>query len=92
MTAHQQARNGSAIIARFNWSNDDWADTWLPWVRVAAVFAAGDRDGVKEILHGDHGDGAAEILQGIAETKAHLEELVKLTETALERAAELKRH
>ena len=91
MTAHQQARDPSAIIARFNWSNDDWADTWLPWVRVAAVFAAGDRDGVKEILHDDH-VVAAEILQGILETKAHLEELVKLTETALERAAELKRH
>ena len=68
MTVHQQTRDPSAICAKFNWSNDDWATTWLPWVRVAAVFAVGDRDGVKELVH----DGSHEMLQGVARTKAHL--------------------
>jgi hypothetical protein len=32
----RNALNFEAIKAEFDWSNDEWAEMWLPWVRIAA--------------------------------------------------------
>jgi hypothetical protein len=63
-----------AIKAEFDWSNDDWAAMWLPWVRVAAVYVGGDQDRTKEVwrAHALAGE-APNILEGLTLTRRHLE-------------------
>jgi hypothetical protein len=76
-----------AIKAEFDWSNDDWAATWLPWVRLAAIHVAGNQDKLKELMAGFVKDGEAEnILEGLTRTRLHLESLHRLVDTALGRS------
>jgi hypothetical protein len=86
----QEARDAmqfNAIKAEFDWSNDDWASTWLPWVRVAAVHVGGDQDKLKDLMADFVKDGeAANILEGLTRTKMHLEALYKLVDAALMRS------
>jgi hypothetical protein len=59
-----------AIKAEFGWSNDEWAATWLPWVRVAAVHVTGDHDKLKELMADFVKDGeASNVLEGLSRTK-----------------------
>jgi hypothetical protein len=76
-----------AIKVDFDWSNEDWAVAWLPWVRLAI-----------SILHLDdeeHKEGAVEtiragnmpmLLEGLARTEGHLEGLYKALRAALNRS------
>ncbi|MCA1470864.1 hypothetical protein I6F09_23545 [Bradyrhizobium sp. IC3195] len=76
-----------AIKAEFDWSNDEWAATWLPWVRLAAIHVAGDQDKLKELMAGFVKDGeAGNILEGLTRTRMHLETLHKLVDAALGRS------
>ncbi|MEY9593680.1 hypothetical protein ABIA06_005971 [Bradyrhizobium yuanmingense] len=59
-----------AIKAEFDWSNDEWAATWLPWVRLAAIHVAGDQDKLKELMADFVKDGeAGNILEGLTRTR-----------------------
>jgi hypothetical protein len=76
-----------AIKAEFGWSNDEWAATWLPWVRVAAVHVAGDHDKLKKLMADFVKDGeASNVLEGLSRTKEHLVALAELIDTALSRS------
>jgi hypothetical protein len=75
------------IKAKFDWSNDEWAAQWLPWVRVAAVHVAGDQDRVEEFIRGLVKSGeASHVLQGLAQTRLHLADLCELLDAALARS------
>jgi hypothetical protein len=86
----QQERDAlqfEAIKAEFDWRNDEWAATWLPWVRLAAIHVAGDQDKLKGLMAEFVKDGeAGNILEGLTRTKMHLETLHKLMEAALSRS------
>jgi hypothetical protein len=71
----------------FNWSNDDWALTFLPHVRVAVVHLSQDNDGQEAALSeiAQHGL-VPELLQGWRGTRAHLLSLVEMIDAALEQA------
>jgi len=74
--AERDALQWGASEVEFDWTNDDWAETWLPWVRLATVFAGFDHDRLKEAMKGlaDGGD-APNFLEGPARTKLHLDAL-----------------
>jgi hypothetical protein len=75
-----------AIKAEFDWSNDEWAATWLPWVRLAAIHVAGDQNKLKELMAEFVKAGeAGNTLEGLTRTKVHLEALTKLIDAALTR-------
>jgi hypothetical protein len=85
--AERNALQFEAIKAEFDWSNDEWATTWLPWVRVAAVHVAGDHDKLKKLMADFVKDGeASNLLEGLSRTKKHLVALAKLIDTALSRS------
>jgi hypothetical protein len=42
--AERDAIQWKAIKAEFNWSNDERAETWVPWVRVDLVREMVDND------------------------------------------------
>jgi len=72
------------IRAEFDWSNDDWAMMWLPWIRAAAIQAAGEQANVESFMGACAKDGTAEeLLDGLGRTKVHLESLTKLIDRAL---------
>jgi len=75
------------IKARFDWTNEDWANTWLPWVRLAAVTIEADDAELKEIMADAVKTGKVpNTLDGWCELKAHLHGLVKLSDIALNRS------
>jgi hypothetical protein len=86
----QQERDAlqfEAIRAEFDWSNDEWAATWLPWVRLAAIHVACDQEKLKGSMAEFVKDGGAgNTLEGLTRTKMHLEALRKLVEAALNRS------
>jgi hypothetical protein len=76
-----------AIKVEFNWSNDEWAALWLPWVRVAAIYVRGDQDKLKELMADLVKEGnAPNLLEGLTRTKLHLEALYDLVQAALMRS------
>jgi hypothetical protein len=58
---------------------------WLPWVRIAAVHLASDETKLKHLM-AENGK-VEEILEGLTQTKMHLEALRNLIETALVRTS-----
>jgi hypothetical protein len=87
--ATQEQRNAIAFGAmdvEFNWSNEEWALTFLPRIRMAALYVNGDRTKCAEIMAGVVQDGLApDMLDGWCKTKAHLQELFEICEIALKR-------
>jgi hypothetical protein len=85
--AERDAIQFEAIKAEFNWQNDEWAATFLPFVRIAAVVVRGDRKKTLEFMReaAQSGD-APNFLEGLTRTKLHLEALHKLLDTALMRS------
>ena len=72
-----------AIRADFDWSNEHWATTWLPWVRIAAFQVNCDQDRLKEGMATLVKVGEApNVLEGLTRTKMHLEALIKLIQNA----------
>lgn len=76
-----------AIKVRFEWSDDDWAVTHLPWVRMAACQVGSNQNRLMEMMNEFIASGRApEMLDGLVGTKEHLQALVKLIEVALTRS------
>jgi hypothetical protein len=77
-----------AIRAEFDWTNEEWAITWLPWVRTAfAIIHLDDRGLLKEGIPGLIKDGAAPgLLEWLTRSKHHLEALANVLDVALGRA------
>ncbi len=77
----------AAIKARFDWSNEEWAETWLPWIRLAAALLETDDVKLKEIFAAHVKEGEApNILEGWTRTKAHMLGLANLADVAMGRA------
>ena len=75
------------IKAHFDWTNDDWSNTWLPWVRAAAMYVESDDAELKQLMADFVKSGEApSMLEGLSELKAHLGALVKLSDVALNRS------
>jgi hypothetical protein len=65
-----------AIKAKFDWTNDDWATTWLPWVRIAAVFVGDNDTHLQEAVRAMIPDGnVPDTLDGLTKLKDHLQSL-----------------
>ena len=76
-----------AIKAEFDWTNEQWSETWLPWVRVAGVQVGRDQDRLQETMRDLVAAGEApNVLEGLTRTKQHLEALEKLIDAALMRS------
>jgi hypothetical protein len=85
--AERDALQFAAINAEFDWTNEHWSETWLPWVRLAAVHVGGDQDRLQEAMREIVADGRApNLLEGLTRTKKHLEGLEKLIGIALTRS------
>jgi hypothetical protein len=85
--AERAALQFAAIKAEFDWTNEQWSETWLPWVRVAAVHVGSDQDRLQEFMRGTVAGGEApNLLEGLTRTKKHLEALEKLIDAALARS------
>jgi hypothetical protein len=68
-----------AILAQFDWTNEDWAEAWLPWIRVAAVITADDEAPGATLANDPN------LREGLAHARAHLATLHSLLTTALKR-------
>lgn len=77
----------SAVDVRFDWSNEQWARTNLPHVRIAATLLQRDDVQLTETIDGIVQSGAFnEMLDGFCVTKDHLKAVVDLLEAALARS------
>jgi hypothetical protein len=85
----QEERNAvrwKAINADFDWSNDEWAKEWLPWVRLAVACLHQDdvelTQGAGPLIK----DGLmSDLLDGLTKTKRHLDGLTETVSAALHR-------
>lgn len=85
--AERDAVRFAAIKAEFDWTNEEWAETWLPWIRMAAVHVHSDDELMKEGMRSLVAEGQApNILEGFTRAKKHLEALEALLEAALSRS------
>jgi hypothetical protein len=85
--AERDALRFKAILVDFDWTNEDWGNAWLPWIRLAV-----------SILHLDdeeHKESACEairtgqmlmVLEGLSRTEGHLEGLYKALRAAVTRS------
>jgi hypothetical protein len=85
----QDERNAvrfEAVHCDFNWSNEDWAATWLPWVRLAIMALHTDDKDLTE-MSGDiiKNGSMPDFLEGLTRTKRHLAALVEGVNAALNR-------
>jgi hypothetical protein len=81
--AERAAMTFPAINATFNWSNDDWALTFLPQVRVATIFLQRDDKELEKLMVDFVKQGIVpEVLEGWCKTKRHLEALIELINSA----------
>lgn len=75
-----------AIKLRFPWSNEEYGELWLPWIRLALCNLAADDADLKEIMRGFVQDGeVTNILEGLTRTKKHLEQMTATVDAALMR-------
>jgi hypothetical protein len=88
--ATQEQRNAmrfEKIKLHFDWTNEDWAAAWLPWVRLAAAQVELDDVKLERLMAGLVKDGEApNLLEGWSRLKAHLQAVVKLSDVALDRS------
>jgi hypothetical protein len=78
----------------FRWTNDEWAQQFLPHIRAAtASLSKNDRE-LQEIMEKIAGDGLApQLLQDWCETRDHLTHLCRFLDVALARSGfVLERH
>jgi hypothetical protein len=76
MGANMDANASSSCLTCDNLT---WADTWLPWVRVASVFvASGDREKVRDTVVECPG-----MIDELASTKAQLTLMLSIVDDAL---------
>jgi hypothetical protein len=82
MTTHASDEATLRAMQRFAWSNDHWADTWLPHIRVAALTVEYDGSG-------DIGSIARECADGWLAAREHLQGLLAILDEALEKTRRL---
>ena len=71
----------------FNYTNDEWALSNLPWVRAASLMMKyDDRDLTAKMGEIARGGAAPDLLDHISQTKSHLEAIVELLNTVLARS------
>jgi hypothetical protein len=69
----RDALTWEAVKVEFNWSNEDWAAMWLPWVRYSIALTALDHDKLKELMADAirAGEGP-NLLEGLTRAKLHI--------------------
>lgn len=68
----------------FKYSNEEWSLSNLPWVRVASVLVGYDDREMTDRMDAMVSAGIApEMLEGLTNTKDHLEALAKVLDVAL---------
>lgn len=71
--------DGHTVSQVFDWTNEQWATRWLPYVRLASVAMLPDRkDAVGEMNE----DEAATLAESFVATAAHLKVLSDLCAAA----------
>jgi hypothetical protein len=71
---------------KFDWTNEDWAAAFLPSVRLAVVSLEKDEKELEEAIGKVMRDGIVpDLLDGLTNTKEHLEALASMIGTVLNR-------
>ncbi len=86
------AANEAAARQIFDWTNEAWSITWLPWVRMAAGARTMNDEALRESLQNADEQTAEVILEGLGKTHAHLSELCSLLNSAIERTISARLH
>jgi hypothetical protein len=85
--AEREAIDFKALDVDFDWTNDAWARTYLPRIRLAMLLLRSDRAKATETMASIVADGLGpDMLEGFCNTKDHLTALVDLVDAALTRA------
>jgi hypothetical protein len=83
---HKTARF-PAIDAKFDWSNEEWARTFLPQIRVASLVVQRDDKALYKIMDGYIENGSVtELLEAWCDAADHLESVTELLNCAMERS------
>ena len=87
MSLKEDLDRAERIKARFDWTHEEWAGTWLPHVRMAAVILEYD----EKTLEGFFADMAkagelSSVLDSWHRLTEHLCDLAELTRAALTRS------
>ena len=83
----RKAMTFPALKVSFEHTNDDWAITYLPRVRLATLILQRDDMVLEKLMAGFVKDGLApEMMDGLCMTKEHLKSLVELCDVALARS------
>jgi hypothetical protein len=78
----------TALDVAFNWSNEEWARTFLPQIRMAHLVVQRDDKALEEILAQHIKDGIhEELLEQLANTAEHLDGLTQLLNSAIARSS-----
>jgi hypothetical protein len=84
--AERDAIRFSAMKIAFGWTNEKWAATWAPWLRIAAATLTFNDDELQDSARAMAKDGClSDTLEGLAQTKQHMEALVEGLDAALGR-------
>ena len=76
-----------ALAVRFDWTNETWARTNLPHVRIATMLVRRDDVQLTETIGRMTEAGIVnEMLDGLCDTKDHLKAVVELLDAALLRS------
>ena len=71
---------------KFDWTNEDWAAAFLPSVRLAVISLEKDEKELEEAIGKIMRDGIVpDLLDGLTNTKEHLEALASMIGTVLHR-------
>ena len=71
---------------KFDWTNEDWAAAFLPTVRIAVAMLEKDEKEFEEAIGKVVRDGVVpDLLDGLTNTKEHLEALASMIGTVLNR-------
>lgn len=78
----------TGIEIAFDWTNKDWAKTYLSRVRLAVRAAQQDEKGLEEAIRQYIADGTInELLEGWLETAEHFDALIDILNCVLARAS-----
>jgi hypothetical protein len=76
-----------AIKVDFDWRNEEWATTWLPWVRLAvAILHLDDEQHKESALKAVQAGLMPKLLEGFTRTKTHLKALHDAVDATLVRS------
>jgi hypothetical protein len=75
-----------AIKSDFDWSNEDWAKTWLPWIRLSlAILHLEDEQRRNSSLEAVRAGVMPQLLEGLVRAKEHLGGVHNAVEAAFHR-------